>query len=145
MKPTRIIPVTLLALVVSLVVLTLIVAACGFESEPETVLVTFEIQLINAQAVSYSYGVVGGGGSSGWGAVNEVIKESFYADVGDEVFAWINGSQWSSHDPGHQVICRILVRGEEIYLDADQGTLYEDTQAYCRGSVYIPSPPTPGS
>lgn len=128
-----------------LVVLTLLAAACNSEPVAETVLVTFEIQLVNAQADAYSYGVVGGEGTTGFGAVNEVIQESFYAGVGDEVFAWVNGSQWSSGEPGHQVMCRILVRGEEIYLDADQGTPSQDTQAQCRGPVYIPPTPTPGS
>ena len=133
-------------LVTCLVVLTLLVAGCiESEPEPETVLVTFEIQLINARADSYGYGIVGGKGSMGFGGVNEVKMESFYADVGDEVFAEVYGAQWSSEEPGHQVICRILVRGEEIYLDADQGTSSQDTHAECRGPVYIPPTSTPGS
>jgi hypothetical protein len=129
-------------LVTGFVVLTLLVAGC-IEPEPETVLVTFEIQLINAQADAWGYGIVGGEGSAGWGGVNEVKQESFYADVGDEVFAKVYGSQWSIEEPGHEVICRIMVRGEEIYLDADQGTPIQDTFAECRGPVYIPSTPTP--
>lgn len=130
-------------LITGLMVLTLVVAACSSQPQRETVLVTFEIQLINAQADSYSYGVVGGQGITGFGTVNETIRESYYADVGDEVFAWVNGSQWSSQEPGHQVICRILVHDEEIYLDAEQGTSSQDTQAQCRGPVYIPPTPTP--
>ena len=133
-------------LVTCLVVLTLLVAGCiESEPEPETVLVTFEIQLINADARSFTYGIVGGKGTGGFGSVNEVIRESFYADVGDEVLARVYASQWDSEEPGHEVICRIMVRGEEIYLDADQGTPTQDTHAECRGPVYIPSTPTPGS
>jgi len=126
------------------IILALLVAGCSSQPQRETVLVTFEIQLINAQANSYTYGVVGGQGTTGFGTVNETIRESYYADVGDEVFAWVNGSQWSSQEPGHQVICRILVGDEEIYLDANQGTPSQDTQAQCRGPLYIPPTPTPG-
>jgi len=131
-------------LVTCLVVLTFLVAGC-VEPEPETVLVTFEIQLENARADAYSFGVVGNEGETGFGSVNEVIRESFYVDVGDEVYAWVKSSQWSSEEPGHEVICRIMVRGEEIYLNADQGTPTQDTQAECCGPVYIPQTPTPDS
>ena len=121
-----------------LVVLILVLAACGPKPTPQTVLVTFEIQLINADATSYGMGIVGGQGVEGFGAVNEVLRESFYASVGQEVFAGATGTHWDRSDPAHQIICRILVRDEEIYLDADQGTPEQDTEVACRGPVYLP-------
>ncbi len=109
-----------------------------WEEEPRTVLVTFEIQTINADATSYGYGITGGQGTMGFGAVNEIIGDSFYANVGQEVFAKAYGTHWDRSDPGHQIICRIIVQGEEIYIDGDQGTPDQDTEVICQGPVYIP-------
>jgi hypothetical protein len=129
-------------LVTCLVVLTIFAAGCA-EPEPETVLVTFEIQFENAD-IAYKYGIVGGKGYGGWrGGYNEVIRDSFYADVGDEVLVSVAGNQFDTRKPSHEVICRIMVNDEEIYLDGDQGTPTEDTQVECRGPVYIPHTPTP--
>jgi hypothetical protein len=130
-------------MVTGLVALTLVAAGCGGKSGPTSVLVTFEIQLMNARADSYSVGVAGGEGTTGFGSVNEVIRESYYANVGQEVFAWVNGSQWDTNQPSHEVLCRILVNDEEIYMAGDQGTASEATLADCRGPVYIPATAEP--
>jgi hypothetical protein len=122
------------------VILALLQVGCDRPSPTKTVLVTFEIQLINARATSYSLGLAKRreSGTTGFGAVNEVIRKSYYADVGDLVFAWAVGSHWNKADPAHQIICRIIVDGKEIYIDAAQGTPGEETKVECKGPVYIP-------
>ena len=106
---------------------------------PARVWVKFEIQLINARALSWSYGIdKGGTGNTGFGAANEVLSGSYYANVGDTVFAWVNGGQFSKSEPGHQIICRIMVDDEEIYMGADQGTASRGGKVNIRGTVYIP-------
>lgn len=124
--------------VVALAILTIAFGIFGCaETKPKYVMVTFEIQLINADA-NYGYGIVGGHGTSGTGAVNEVIRESFYATVGEEVFIKVYGGHWDRNDPAHQVVCRIIVDSEEIYIGADQGTTTKGTEVYIHGPVYIP-------
>jgi hypothetical protein len=124
----------------TIILLVLLTAGC-IDQKPktETVLVNFEIQLINARANSYSYGIENGDGETGFGATNEVIRWSTYAKVGQKAFAWVRGSQFSSREPGHQVLCRIIVNNKNIYLAGDQGTMNEDTLAECGGPVYIPN------
>lgn len=112
----------------------------GCEEEPvvRTVEVEFELQLINASSYGWGYGIDGGQGFSGSGATNEVLRDSIYATVGQPVFIKAFGEQWSSREPGHEIIGRILVDGEEIYICADQGTPDEETEIECGGPVYIP-------
>lgn len=111
---------------------------CEDEPVPRTVKVDFELQLINASSFGWGYGIVGGKGFSGTGATNEVLRDSVYATVGQPVVIKAFGEQWSSQDPGHQIIGRILVDGEEIYMCADQGDSGQDTEIECGGPVYIP-------
>jgi hypothetical protein len=111
----------------------------GCEPRPATVLVKFEIQLINTRALSWSYGVAKGNtGQTGFGAVNEVLSGSYYANVSDTVFAWANGEQFDKSEPGHQIICRIMVDDEEIYMGADEGTASRGAKVNVRGPAYIP-------
>jgi hypothetical protein len=130
-----------LLLIICLVLLASFLGACGCEEESGPVSVTFEIQLFNARAYSYSYGFPGGEGVLGSGKVNETIRETYSAHVGDEVFVRVNGTHWDSSQPSHEILCRILVHGEEIYIDADHGDVNRDTEAICRGPVYIPKTP----
>ena len=114
-------------------------AACDvFKSPPRSVTVDFEIQLINANATAWAAGLSSGGGLAGFGAVNETIRHSVVARVGEGVFCKVVAEQWDRNEPGHQVLCRILVDDEEIYLCGDQGTGDEVTRAECGGPVYIP-------
>ena len=113
-------------------------SGCKNTKTPSTVKVTFEIQLINCSASSYGYGIVGGEGSSGWGQVNELISESLYANVGQEVAIKATGKQWNKNESGHQIICRIIVNDEEIYLKSSQGSANKDTEVYIHGPVYLP-------
>ena len=125
---------------VGTVILSLTLATCDlFESPPPRIVtVEFEIQLINANATAWAAGRSSGGAYGGFGAVNETIRHSVTANVGEDVFCKVVGQQWSRNEPGHQVLCRILVDDEEIYLCGDQGTQDEDTVAECGGPVYIP-------
>jgi hypothetical protein len=102
------------------------------------VLVNFEIQLINARTSAWGFGIDGGKGFSGFGASNEVIRDSVYATVGERVFIKAFGEHWDAKDPAHQIIGRILVNGEEIYMCADQGSPGKNTKIECGGPVYIP-------
>lgn len=113
--------------------------AAGCESQtrvPRTVLVEFEMRLVNARG-SWACGRTGG---EGWGgtSTNDVIKRSAYLSVGEPVGCTVVGEHWDRSDPGHQVLCRITVDGEEIYVCGDQGTRDRDTKAQCGGPVYIP-------
>ncbi len=116
----------------------LILVGCDQKPVPRTVLVSFEIQLINASSSAWGFGIVGGKGRSGFGATNKVIRDSVYATVGERVFIKAFGKHWHSKDPAHQIIGRILVKGEEIYMCADQGYPGKNTKIECGGPVYIP-------
>ena len=130
---------TAFKLVSSMALMVATLAACGDDPGPlRTVPVEIELQTINADATSYGYGINGGQGTSGYGAVNETMRETFYVTVGNPVFCKAFGTHWDSNDPGHQLICRILVDNEEIYMCADQGSPGSDTAIECGGPVYIP-------
>ena len=101
-------------------------------------MVQFEIQLINARATAWGYGRAGAGGEQGFGATNEVLKRSDCLSVGDPVFCKVFGEHFDRSDPAHQVICRILVQGDEAYVCADQGTPDRAAKTECGGPVYIP-------
>lgn len=113
-------------------------SGCKNAKTPSTVNVTFEIQLINCSATSYVYGIVGGEGSRGWGTTNEIISGSYYAKVGQEVAIRASAKQWNKNEPGHQIICRIIVNDEDIYLGSDQGDVNKETEVYIHGPVYLP-------
>ena len=102
--------------------------------------VTFEIQAMGA-GTSYSYGVTGGQGS--FGTMSEGIEsKTLYAILGQEVTARaaaiVEPGSHGSTTPSHELICRILVKGEEIYLQGDQGTPFDPAEVICRGPVYFP-------
>jgi len=67
-----------------------------------------------------------------------VTSETFYVVVGQEVVAQGYFSQWRATEPSFEVVCRILVDDEEIYLSAVQGAGSEEKYLECRGPVYIP-------
>lgn len=108
---------------------------------PHTVRVDFEVRLINAQASSWGVGLMGGPGETGFGAVNETIRRSHYASVGQPVFCKAFARHWDRTDPGHQLLCRIVVEDDEIYMCADQGGPDSTTKVDCGGPVYIPEKP----
>jgi len=116
----------------------LLLVACGGGGPPlpETVSVTFEIQAIGGGA-TYNFGVVGGEGTIGSTGGPDVIQESFVARVGDQVIARATGFVRQGEST-HEVICRILVRGEEIYVHGDQGTANDPSEVECAVLVYIP-------
>lgn len=125
-------------LVACLALATIGFGGCGDDPTPIVVEVEFELQAINANATSWGFGVNGGEGFMGFGSVNETEHEAIWVTIGQPVFCKAFGSHWDSSDPGHQLLCRILVDGEEIYLCADQGTPTDDTAIECGGPVYIP-------
>lgn len=104
---------------------------------PRTVEVKFEVQLINTRG-AWGFGRVNGAGRSGSGQVNETINDSMFLSVGVPVFCKVLGEQWDKNDPAHQVLCRVIVDDEEIYMCADQGDPGRSTKAECGGPVYIP-------
>lgn len=124
-------------LAILIVLIAALVAACS--PDPlRTVDVDFELQLINANATSWGFGIDGGPGEGGFGGVNETKSGTVSAKIGDPVFCKAFAEHWDSSDPAHQMICRILVDNEEIYLCADQGSPGADTSIECGGPVYLP-------
>jgi len=123
----------------SVALITAALTACGSDPEPlRTVSVEIELQAINADAYSWGRGIAGGQGELGNGYVDETETSTFLTKVGDPVFCKALATHWDTNDPAHQLICRILVDGEEIYICADQGSPSEDTDVECGGPVYIP-------
>lgn len=68
------------------------------------------------------------------------LPESYSAHlrVGEPVFCKVDTEQWERSDPSHQVVCRIMDNGEEIYICTEQGTPDRGAKAECGGPVYIP-------
>jgi hypothetical protein len=102
--------------------------------------VTFEIHALETGA-TYQYGVDYGQGS--FGTMSEGVKsERMTVRVGQPVTAKAtaetgpNTSGW--YAASHQLVCRILVQGDEIYVHGDQGTRNDAAEVICQGPVYIP-------
>jgi hypothetical protein len=81
-------------------------------------------------------GVVGGPGAMG-SVGSDVVRETFYAQVGQQVVIEAAGDV-DQGEGTYEIICRILVRDEEIYVHGDQGSANDAAEVECAGPVYIP-------
>jgi hypothetical protein len=123
-------------------VLCLLLAAVALAScdrpSPVAVEVTFEVQAIGGSLDSWWVGTVSRNTQTlGFGGEAESEKLSML--VGEVARAWAVASPWSGQT-SVELVCRIVVRGEEIYVDGDEGSQEDPARVDCQGPVYLPSP-----